>query len=126
MNDLVFQGGLYGLNVGNQQFTMRNLTFNGCNTAINQLWDWGWTYKGVNINNCSVGLNMSANAVGSVTLIDSSISNTPVGIVTSYNPTSTSPTAGSLIIENVRCFLELGTPYCGIYTDAMWVAGGLE
>lgn len=39
MNDLVFNGGLYGLNVGNQQFTMRNLTFNNAVTAINQIWD---------------------------------------------------------------------------------------
>ena len=29
VNDLTFNGGGVGLNVGNQQFTMRNLTFNG-------------------------------------------------------------------------------------------------
>ena len=43
MNDLVFNGGLYGATFGNQQFTMRNLTFNNAVTAINQIWDWGWT-----------------------------------------------------------------------------------
>lgn len=37
MTDLVFNGGLYGMNQGNQQFTMRNLTFNGCVTAISQV-----------------------------------------------------------------------------------------
>lgn len=37
MTDLVFEGGLYGMNQGNQQFTMRNLTFRGCNTAISQI-----------------------------------------------------------------------------------------
>lgn len=42
MNDLVFNGGLYGLTVGNQQFTMRNLTFNNAVTAINQIWDCKW------------------------------------------------------------------------------------
>lgn len=36
---------MYGGNWGNQQFTMRNLTFNNVVTAINQIWDWGWTYK---------------------------------------------------------------------------------
>lgn len=55
MNDLTFEGGLNGLNVSNQQFTMRNLTFSNAVTAINQLSDWGWTYKGLNINNCGVG-----------------------------------------------------------------------
>lgn len=47
MNDLVFQGGLYGVNWGNQQFTVRNLTFSNSVIAINQVWDWGWTYKNI-------------------------------------------------------------------------------
>jgi hypothetical protein len=46
VTDLIFYGGAQGLNVGNQQFTMRNLTFYNSQTAIMQLWDWGWTYKG--------------------------------------------------------------------------------
>jgi len=41
MTDLTFYGGLNGINVGNQQFTMVNLTFYNAKTAINQLWDWG-------------------------------------------------------------------------------------
>lgn len=107
MNDLVFQGGLYGATFGNQQFTMRNLTFYDAVIAINQIWDWGWTYKSVSINNCSIGLSMNsggrtAQSVASVTFIDSSISNTPVGIVTAHDATSQPPTGGSLIIENVR------------------------
>ncbi|ORY68475.1 putative Exo-beta-1,3-glucanae [Pseudomassariella vexata] len=107
MNDLVFDGGLHGMTVGNQQFTMRNLTFNNAVTAIQQLWDWGWTYKGVKINNCETGLNMSgltaagAQNVGSVVFIDSEISNTPVGISMSRNTTSTPASGGSLILENV-------------------------
>lgn len=107
MNDLVFNGGNIGLNVGNQQFTMRNLTFNGVKTAINQIWDWGWTYQNININNCSVGIDMtsggaSAQSVGSITLFDSSISNTPIGIKTVRSSSSSPPTAGSLILENIK------------------------
>lgn len=41
MNDLTFLGGMHGANWGNQQFTVRNLTFKGCVTSINQIWDWG-------------------------------------------------------------------------------------
>ena len=86
---------------------MRNLSFYNAVTAIDQIYDWGWTYKSVTIENCSVGLNMtsggpSAQNVGSVTFIDSSISNTPVGFNTSHDATSSPPTAGSLILENVR------------------------
>jgi len=98
---------MIGAQVGNQQFTMRNLIFNNCVTAISQLWDWGWVYQGISINNCQKGIDMSAGGstaqnVGSVTLVDSSMTNTPIGIITAYNaPSSLPPTAGSLILENV-------------------------
>lgn len=107
MNDLTFNGGLIGAQVGNQQFTMRNLVFNNCVTAISQLWSWTWVYQGISINNCQVGIDLSSVGdsglnVGSITLLDSSITNTPIGIKTAYNPpSSTPPTAGSLIIENL-------------------------
>jgi hypothetical protein len=87
---------------------MRNLTFYDSVTAIYQLWDWGWTYKGVSINNCSIGLDMSnvgsdgvSQAIGSVTFIDSTIKDTPIGIKTIYSSTSTPPSGGSLILEHV-------------------------
>ncbi|KAL5430538.1 hypothetical protein PMIN07_007831 [Paraphaeosphaeria minitans] len=108
MNDLVFQGGHYGLNVGNQQFTMRNLSFSNVDTAINQLWDWGWTYKSVSIDKCRVGLNMSSLngdgglTVGSITLLDSSITNTPIGIVTGRTKSSQLDSTGALYLENVK------------------------
>lgn len=84
----------------------RNLIFNDCGTAIIQLWNWGWTYIGVQINNCGKGIDISANSdgkqqVGSLTLIDSAIANTPVGIVTAWSPSSQPATAGSVVLENV-------------------------
>ncbi len=107
MNDLTFQGGLNGVTFGNQQFTVRNLSFTNAVTAINQIWDWGWTYKSITINNCTTGVSMgngghNAQSVGSVTLLDSSISNTKVGFSTSHDSTSQPPAGGSLIIENVQ------------------------
>nr|OQO20319.1 hypothetical protein B0A51_12479 [Rachicladosporium sp. CCFEE 5018] len=106
MNDLTFYGGLNAITFGNQQFTVRNLTFYNAVTAINQIWDWGMTYYGISINNCSVGLNMAAGgptaqSVGSMTFFDSSITNTPIGIITAHDATSQPLTAGSLIVENV-------------------------
>lgn len=107
MTDLSFSGGNYGMFVGNQQFTTRNLTFNGCNTAIFQNWDWAWQYHGLNINNCGIGLDMSNSpsnqTVGSVSVIDSHITNTPVGIKTAWAGASNVPTTGNtLIIDNVN------------------------
>lgn len=60
MNDLVFHGRTNSVAFGNQQFTMRNLTFYNAVTAIDQIWDWGWTYKSIPINNCSLGVNMAS------------------------------------------------------------------
>ncbi|KAF7125689.1 hypothetical protein CNMCM5793_001982 [Aspergillus hiratsukae] len=105
MSDLVFNGGNYGMFVGNQQFTTRNLTFNDCNTAIFMNWNWAWTFKSVSINNCQVGLNMSNSpqnqTVGSVLLLDSSLTNTPTGVVTAFTQDSIPVGGGVLILENV-------------------------
>ncbi|APA15899.1 hypothetical protein sscle_15g106690 [Sclerotinia sclerotiorum 1980 UF-70] len=107
MNDLIFNGGNIGAAFGNQQYTVRNLTFNNAVTAISQLWDWGWTYMNININNCTTGLNISAGGssaqgVVSATLIDSSFTNTEVAIITAYNGSSLPEAAGNLILDNIR------------------------
>jgi hypothetical protein len=40
-SDLVFEGGIYGLWVGNQQFTSRNITITGTSlAAVYVNWDW--------------------------------------------------------------------------------------
>ena len=44
MGDLTFHGGFVGAFLGNQQFTLRNLSFHNCVTALNQLYDWGMCY----------------------------------------------------------------------------------
>ncbi|KAF3769527.1 family 55 glycoside hydrolase [Cryphonectria parasitica EP155] len=104
MSDLTFNGGGIGAFLGNQQFTTRNLTFNGCQTAIYMNWNWAWTLKDVTIDSCTVGLDMangaSSQTVGSVLFLDSKISNTQLGVNTSYLTTESS-TNGTLIIDNV-------------------------
>lgn len=107
MVDLTFNGGNYGAFLGNQQFTSRNMTFNGCNTAIFMNWNWLWTFKSLTINQCDIGIDMSnlANSinqtVGSIVLLDSVMSNTGIGIKTSFNQTSSPKTGGTLAIQNV-------------------------
>jgi glucan 1,3-beta-glucosidase len=105
MTDLTFNGGKYGAFLGNQQFTTRNLKFNGCQTAIFMNWNWAWTLSGLEINNCGIGVDMAnggtaSQTVGSVLLVDSTISNTPIGVSTAYSTTEGS-TNGTLIIDNV-------------------------
>ncbi|EXJ87179.1 glucan 1,3-beta-glucosidase [Capronia epimyces CBS 606.96] len=107
ISDLVFNGGNYGAFLGNQQFTSRNLTFNGCNTAVFMNWNWLWTFKSLSINQCDVGIDMSNLAdatnqtVGSIVVLDSVMRNTGIGIKTSYNQTSQPSTGGTLALQNV-------------------------
>lgn len=102
--DVTITGGLYGANIGNQQFTMRNLKISNAVTGISQIWNWGWTYQGITITDCQTAFSMNNGGtsepnVGSVTIMDSTIRNCPVFIDTVWHsgPSST----GSLILENV-------------------------
>ncbi|KAI1815988.1 glycoside hydrolase family 55 protein [Poronia punctata] len=105
MSDLIFNGGYIGADIGSQQFTTRNMTFNNCNTAIHMIWDWVWLMHGVTINGGKVGIDMTSDGadpikVGSLLLLDSKISNVPVGISTLYKPNN-GYTNGTLILDNV-------------------------
>lgn len=107
ISDLTIIGGLYGANLGNQQYTIRNLTISNAVTGISQIWDWGWTYQGLTISNCTTALSISnggsnAQLVGSVIVIDSTISSCPVFVNTTWATNSLPPTAGSVILENIQ------------------------
>ncbi|KAJ6145632.1 hypothetical protein N7470_009527 [Penicillium chermesinum] len=98
MSDLTFNGGNYGMFLGNQQFTTRNLKFNGCQTAIFMNWNWAWTFKSVEINNCQVGLNMS-NSPSNQTVV-SLPTPRPVSSL-SWSQKSIPNGGGTLVLRNV-------------------------
>ena len=105
---MVVYGGRIAFNIGNQQFTLRNIQIYNSVTAIYQLWSWGFTYKSLSINNCTIGLDMSptndagtSQLVGSVTVLDSAFTNVPTGIRTSQNTAPSPATAGTLLVENL-------------------------
>ncbi|KAL2258174.1 hypothetical protein VTK26DRAFT_8634 [Humicola hyalothermophila] len=108
MGDLVFYGGAQAMSIGNQQFTMRNITVHHAKTAIQQIWSWGWTYQGVSINNCDIGFDFTSLGdegnlnVGSITILDSEIKDTRVGIVFGSEGATSPPVANNFIFENVR------------------------
>lgn len=107
MNDLTFYGGKYGAVFGNQQFTVRNLVFYDAVTAISQIWNWGWTFQGISVNNCTVGLDMATRdadgkeSVGSATFFDSSFTDTKIAFNISRSANASPIAGGSLAIENV-------------------------
>ncbi|KFZ09951.1 hypothetical protein V501_05394 [Pseudogymnoascus sp. VKM F-4519 (FW-2642)] len=130
MTDLTFNGGKYGAFLGSQQFTSRNLKFNNCQTAIFMNWNWAWTFHGLDINNCQIGLDManggaSSQTVGSVVVMDSKISNTPVGITTVYH-TNEGATNGTLIIENVDMTTNVPVAVKNAGTQATLLAGNAK
>ncbi|EPS40839.1 hypothetical protein H072_5254 [Dactylellina haptotyla CBS 200.50] len=108
MTDVTFNGGKTGAILGNQQFTVRNFKFSGCQTAVEMLWDWAFTMKSFDIENCQVGFNASGGGggasaqqgqgTGSITIIDTKIANTATGILTSVSGTN----ATSILLENVQ------------------------
>ncbi|KAK4565490.1 hypothetical protein LTR86_004107 [Recurvomyces mirabilis] len=105
MEDLIFNGGNVGFFAGNQQFTVRNLTFNNCQTGVFQNWNWVFTYKSLVFNDCLIGMDFSQGgevpAMSSTVVQDSYFNNVQYGIITSFTSNSTPSSAGSIILDNV-------------------------
>src|SRR5690242_6316051 len=108
MADLDIEGGLYGMNIGNQQFTMRNVKISKAVVGISQIWDWGWLYSGLSISDCGIAFSMTNGAsagkleVGSVVIIDSVITNCPTFVDQAWTLSTTPTGAGQLTIQNVQ------------------------
>jgi hypothetical protein len=69
ISDFTFTGGRIGIKGGNQQFTAQRLTFNGCTTGIQVIWDWGWVWKFITMTNVRVGFQLVGyGGVGILTL----------------------------------------------------------
>ncbi|KAF5387123.1 hypothetical protein D9615_001631 [Tricholomella constricta] len=114
MGDLVFNGGKFGMWVGNQQyvittldapsidilhrFTVRNVTFNNVDTAVLNHWNWGWSFQGVMINNCKVGFDL-LQGVSAVAIVDAVVRDTPVFIRSAA--ASRASLSGSLALSNI-------------------------
>lgn len=102
--DITITGGLYGANVGNQQFTTRNLVVSDAVTAISQIWNWGWTYRGLKITNCTTAVAVNNGGagnqlVGSVIVLDSVIQDCSTFVTSAWQSSTSSN--GSLILENI-------------------------
>lgn len=101
VSNITFGGGNIGWRAGSQQYTARNLQFELCNTAVQMVWDWGWTWQQITINGGSIGFNISGvggdsgQGTGSVSIIDSVITQTTIGILT--NALGTSP---NIVLDN--------------------------
>ncbi|QRV92157.1 exo-beta-1,3-glucanase [Ceratobasidium sp. AG-Ba] len=107
MSDLYFNGGRYGVWMGNQQFTVRNITVANAQSGIFQPWNWGWTFQDVKIINCQVGFDITTGGltqdhqtVGADVIVDAVVTNTPTFLRTSGSAPSS--LAGSIVLDNVK------------------------
>ena len=120
MGDLVFNGGKIGMSVGNQQFTVRNATFNNVIAGVNALWNWGWTFQGITANGCEIAFNLTTGSVGSEAIVDAIISDTKVFV--SNSAPSHHKLNGSLVLNNA--YLHNVPVAVGIYdTDEVVLEG---
>ena len=99
MGDLIINGGNVGLDVGNQQFTVRNLTINGSNTAVKMAWNWGWNFQGITISNSQVGFEVGVGSVTGIAIIDAVVCDTPVFYRISN---ATTGPQSSIVLNNVQ------------------------
>ncbi|KAG9310495.1 glycoside hydrolase family 55 protein [Chiua virens] len=109
----IFCPGKVGIEVGNQQFTMRNLTVNNAVTGkVNQnthrlTFLVGFTFQGVTINNCQVGFalkvggtSITNQGVGSEIIVDVIVKDTAVFVQSSASSNGSLPY--SLVLNNIQ------------------------
>ena len=124
--DLTFVGGALGMYCGNQQFTTRNLKFINTATAVQIHWDWGWTFKSVDIRGATVGISLvgspGSRETGSVVILDSSITDTQTAVLVPSIVTTSKTNTAQLVIDN----LKLTNVATGVKVDGgvVLVAGG--
>ncbi|ODH53683.1 hypothetical protein GX48_00101 [Paracoccidioides brasiliensis] len=107
VSDLVFNGGNIGWRACSQQYTAMNIKFNGCLTAVQMIWDWGFNWQRIQVDGGAIAFNISGRGgstgqgVGSVSIIDSKISNCAIAILTnSRKDTKSSPP--NIVIDNLE------------------------
>ncbi|KAF7515037.1 hypothetical protein G7054_g14801 [Neopestalotiopsis clavispora] len=132
VSDLTFNGGNIGWRAGSQQYTAQNLKFNDCLTAIQMVWDWGWVWQRIEINGGAIGFNISGvggstgQGIGSISVVDTSISNVPVGILTNSNPTSPHIVLDNVEVDGVDRVVQVedgDTMLTASGTISMWTTG---
>lgn len=75
MGNLQFNGGVVGLNMNNQQYEGKSLTFNGCTTGILVSHCFDCVFIDINFMNNEYGLDTHGGDIGFVALLDSTASN---------------------------------------------------
>lgn len=88
-----------GIRLQNQQYILKNLTFNGCDACIYVYSVFVATLQGISFKNCNFGLDIGRNgSAGAISIVDSSVSQCDAGI----NAYVTGMAQGSLVLDNFQ------------------------
>lgn len=100
---------------GNQQFTGQRLTFTNVRTAVQLIWDWGWTWKSVVVDGSTTAFKLvsddGSHGIGGALIVDSVIKNTKTAVAM-YSPTqdlgkgTTGLTLDNVKLENVEVLVD--------------------
>jgi glucan 1,3-beta-glucosidase len=96
MNDLTINGGAVGINLSNQQYNLKGISFSGCTTGIKVSGCYDCVFQGLSFEDLSIAIDMTAAGLGSIIVMDSTASN--IGTFVAADAQSTG--ANSLVIEN--------------------------
>ena len=106
MGDLEFSGGLIGINMNNQQYSIKDCSFTEISTAVMITHGFDMVFQGFQFKDCEVGINATAGGVGnvgSVTLIDSVAESVRIVIDTKSQVTGNTTTGDdSIVIDNLE------------------------
>ncbi|THG92977.1 hypothetical protein EW026_g8120 [Hermanssonia centrifuga] len=88
------------------RFTIHNVVITNADTGIFQQWNWGFTFKNIQISGCRIGFGLNTGGLteagqtaGSIVILDSSISATTAAVQTSSDQSSS--LGGSIVLQNV-------------------------
>ena len=108
MGNLDFEGGAVGLNINNQQYSVKDVTFTGCQTGVVISHGFDIVFQGLQFTSCTIGINATAGGVGNVgsfALLDTTADSVDTLVLTKtqFNTTSFSTTGDdSVVIDHLQ------------------------
>lgn len=127
MGNLDFEGGSVGLNINNQQYSIKDVSFTSCNTGILISHGFDIVFQGITFTSCNIGINATAGDVGNVgsyVLLDSVASSVNTLVLTKSQIVGNTTTADdSVVIENLSVSSVGSTVVAG---NTTLLTGGVE
>jgi glucan 1,3-beta-glucosidase len=117
MGNIDFVGGAIGINMNNQQYSLKGISFSGCETGILISHGFDMVMQGLTFSNNGRAIDATAGDfgnVGSFTLIDSTVESVDIVIDTkTQNGTSGETVDDSIVLQNVQVINSGSTVVAG-------------